>query len=139
MATFTSQSVSESNVPADKSTRQISKWTCRRSKWYRWCLNSVAALLAEEIGRLALRIAALLRRPSRYGRRALLVPRFPDTAGRLSFAQENAYLHACNEDILRLSRENRWAGVLDRQIMIQAHQAGALWAFRRDIRGSDGV
>ena len=137
-APFTNPSASESNALAGRSTRRISKWTYTRSRLLQWCKDSVVALVAEEIYRFPLRISAILRRPSRYTRRALLLPPFPEGVARLTLAQESAYLRACSEDIERLSRENRWAGVLALQIAVQAHLAGAMWSAHTRSSGFDG-
>jgi hypothetical protein len=93
--------------------------------------------LAEEICKSVLRILLLLRKQSPYSRRALVVPRYPDELARLSFPQESEYLSACNKDIQRLSRANRWAGHLDREIMLEAHLAGAAWGIRSGISNCD--
>jgi len=130
MVFITNQQVSKSGVRLGRSAQRMSKWSDILYRLRRSCFDSLASLLVEEIGRSVLRIGALLRKKSPYSRRALVVPPYPDELAHLSLAQESEYLRICNEDIQRLSRENRWAGHLDQQIMIQAHLAGASQAFR---------
>lgn len=131
----TSQPASGSRVRLGRQAPRISK---RRAIWNnlrRSCRDSLATLLAEEIGKLALRIVVLIRKRSPYSRRALVVPPYPDELVHLSLPQESGYLFACNEDIQRLSREYHWAGHLDQQMALEAHLLGAAWAIRNGISG----
>lgn len=123
MVFITNQQVSKSGVHLGRSAPRMSKWNDFGYRLRRWCFDSLASILAEEIGRSVLRIGALLRKKSPYPRRALVIPLCELV--HLSYSQENEYLRICNEDIQRLLRENRWAGHLDQQIMVQAHLLGA--------------
>jgi hypothetical protein len=133
-----SQSASISNVRLGRQAPRISKLRAIWNNPRQSCRDSLVALLAEEIYKSALRIVLLIRKQSRYPRRALVVPPYPDELVHLSLPQESEYLFACNEDIQRLSRANRWAEHLDRQMALEAHLAGAAWAIRNGISKCDG-
>lgn len=138
MATITtSQQASKSGARSGRQAPRISKQHAIWNNLRRSGRDSLAALLAEEICRTALRIVRLIRKQSPYSRRVLVVKPYPAGLDRLSFAQESEYLSACNKDIQRLSRANRWAGHLDREIMLQAHLAGATRGTRSGISNCD--
>jgi hypothetical protein len=126
----TNQSASESHDHVRSSPTQISRWRDRLAAIRRRYCDSLAVILAEEIGRTFLRIGALCRKTSATTRRALAIPAYPEGLAPLSFSQDCDYLRTCSEDIQRLSLQTRWAGTLDQQIMVQAHFAGLLWALR---------
>lgn len=136
--TRTSHPVSKYGARLGRQAPRISK---RRAIWNnlrRSCGDSLASLLAEEVCKLALRIALLMRKRSLHFRRALVVPPYPDELVHLSLLQESEYLSACNEDIQRLSRAHRWAGHLGRQMALEAHSMGAAWAIRNGISKGGG-
>jgi hypothetical protein len=106
MTTATSQSASKLGARLGRQAPRISS---RRAIWNnlrRACRDSLAALLAEEICKSALRIVLLIRKQSPYSRRALVVPPYPDELAHLFLPQESEYLFAFNEDIQRPSRAN---------------------------------
>jgi hypothetical protein len=131
------QLASLSGVRLGRRGPRISKRCAIWNNLRRSCRDSLAALLAEEICKLALRIVLLIRKRPPYSRRALVVPPYPDELVHLSLLQESEYLFACNKDIQRLSREHRWAGHLDQQTALEAHLMGAAWGIRNDISESD--
>lgn len=133
----TSQLASESCVRLGRQAPRISKLRAIWNTLHRSCYDSLAGLLAEEIYKSALRIAALFRKRSPYSRRALVAPPYPDELVHLSLAQESEYLFACSEDIQRLSHVNHWASNLDRQIALEAYLMGAAWAIRNGISERD--
>lgn len=44
-----------------------------------------------------------------------------------NFHQESKYQDACTQYIQELQERVQWVGVLDLEIVAQAHRAGALW------------
>lgn len=89
---LTNQSASKSGVRLGRRARRMSKWNDFVYRLRRWCFDSLAALLVEEIYRSVLRIGTLLRKKSQYSRRALVVAPYPDELARPSLLQVNEYL-----------------------------------------------
>lgn len=133
----TNQSVLKSGVRLGRRAPRISKRSAIWNNLRRRCRHSLAALLAEEIYRSALRIVQIFRKKSPNSRRALVVPPYPDELAHLSLPQESEYLSACNEDIQRLSGAHRWAGNLDLRMGLEAHLMGAAWSTRNGISKCD--
>jgi hypothetical protein len=138
MVVLTNRLASESGVRLGRKALRISKSRAIWNNLHRSSRDSLAALLAEEIYKSALRILLLIRKRSPYSRRALVLPPYPDELVHLSLPQENEYLSVCTEDIQLLSRTYRWAGHLDRKMALEAHLMGAAWAIRSGISESGG-
>jgi len=108
---------------SDTPTRPTPKRFYRFRAWYRY---SRLRLVAEEIYNLPRRIVAALRLPHlRWG---YSIPAYPNDPCRESLALGNTFLHACNNGIRELARDNPWAGRLDLEMATEAFLAGAAWA-----------
>ena len=113
--------VSRSDVPAGTLSSPSSKfryWLCAPLRWW----GSTTRLVADEIYRFPLRIAAVLRK-QRLHRAAWGLPDSVDCSP-ATFYEECTYLLASTEDTLKLLRGYRWAGSLDRRIAIESFQMG---------------
>ena len=116
-------STSQPDGRADTPTHPTPKRFYRFRAWYRY---SRLRLVAEEICSFPRRIVTALRLPHlRWG---YSIPAYPNDPCRESLALGNTFLHACNNGIQELARDNPWAGRLDLEMAAEAFLAGAIWA-----------
>jgi hypothetical protein len=93
-----------------------------------WWLDSKQRLVVGELCRIPRRISTMW--ADSYLRYGPAIPSDPCRIGPATLAQKSIFLSSCSEGIKELSRKHEWMGPLDQQLVGEAFQLGALWAFR---------
>jgi hypothetical protein len=116
-----------SGVPSSTSSHTRSKLlhmlAVVRESW----IHSRTRIVAEEVRNFPRRIAEILRHPMlRFG---ATVPPCPSSFQDWNhfLLAPNSYLHACKRDMQSLLKKNRWMGMVDVQIALQAWRLGVGW------------
>jgi hypothetical protein len=99
--------------------------------------DSTLRMLVLEIRNFPRRVGAILRRSHlRFGPS---IPTYPTFDSRESQGQGYEFACACNSDIHKLQRDNRWAGPLDLEFAAESYRAGANWAIHNFRNGKDNT